>query len=423
MAESRSATLDSPELEISSDMNLLRRRPASLQLFAERDFRNYFVADAMFDFAAQLRQVAMGWAALTLTNSQFWVGLVIGIPGLTMVLFAPLAGVAVDRYDRRNTLVWVRMSFVVFALPLGILAMLDILELWHLVVTSLAVGAIRAFSFPALRAFITDLVGRERVLTANALTGSSSSAGELVGPVVAGLLITSMGIGSIFAGVALVFGICGLLILRVRSIPMRERSDESLVTQIRQGISYVVRTPPLPALLVITLTQLPAAAVIPLLPTYADNVLNVGASGYGIMSGALGAGFLFGSLATTTILDFPKKGLALIVTALLWDISSIIFGFSRSYPLSLAMLFLMGVGGAVHVIFLLTLFQTISQARMLGRVMSMYGVLTASFPLGLILGGALAAAFGNEQAIIIGAIGSTPVILLAYVLSPELRRR
>ena len=404
-------------------MNFLRRRPASLQLLAERDFRNYFIADAMFDFAAQLRQVVMGWAALMLTNSQFWVGLVIGIPGLTMVIFAPLAGVAVDRYDRRNTLVWVRLSFVAFALPLGILAVLDVLELWHLVAASLAVGAVRAFSFPALRAFITDLVGRERVLTANALTGSSSSAGELAGPVVAGILIASLGIGPIFMGVALVFGVCGLLILRVRSIPMRERSDEALVSQIRQGISYVARTPPLPALLVITLTQLPAAAAIPLLPTYAENVLNIGASGYGIMSGALGAGFLFGSLATTTILDFPKKGLALILTALLWDISSIVFGFSRSYPLSLAMLFLMGVGGAVHVIFLLTLFQTVAQARMLGRVMSMYGVLTASFLLGLILGGALASAFGNEQAIIIGALGGTPVVLLAYALSPELRRR
>ena len=65
-------------------MNFLRRRPASFQLLAERDFRNYFVADAMFDFAAQLRLIAMGWAALTLTNSQFWVGLMIGIPGLKM---------------------------------------------------------------------------------------------------------------------------------------------------------------------------------------------------------------------------------------------------------------------------------------------------------------------------------------------------
>ncbi len=99
------------------------------------------------------------------------------------------------------------------------------------------------------------------------------------------------------------------------------------------------------------------------------------------------------------------------------------FGFSRSYPLSLALLFLMGVGGAVHVIFLLTLFQTIARYRMLGRVMSIYGVLTASFPLGLILGGALASMFGNEWAIIIGALGSAPVILLTYAMSPELRKR
>ena len=86
------------------------------------------------------------------------------------------------------------------------------------------------------------------------------------------------------------------------------------------------------------------------MPVYADSVLNVGAPGYGIMSGALGAGFLFGSLATTTLLDFPKKGLALIITALLWDVSSIMFGFSRSYPLSLALLFLMRLGGAVYII-------------------------------------------------------------------------
>ena len=130
-----------------------------------------------------------------------------------------------------------RLSFVVIALPLGVLAMYDLIRLWHLVAASLAVGAIRSFSFPALRAFITDLVGRERLLTANALTGSSSSAGELAGPVIAGLMIASMGIGSIFMGVAVTFGMCGLLILRVRSVPMRERSEESLVSQVRQGIS------------------------------------------------------------------------------------------------------------------------------------------------------------------------------------------
>ena len=404
-------------------MNFLRRRLASAQLLSERDFRNYFIADAMFDFAAQLRHVGMAWAALTLTKSQFWVGVVIGIPGLTMALFAPLAGVAVDRYDRRNILIWVRMLFVVVALPVGALAMYDFIQLWHLVAASLVVGAIRAFSFPALRAFIADLVGRERVLAANALTGSSSSAGELAGPVAAGLLIASMGVGSVFTGVALTFGMCGLLLFRVRSVAVEERSEESLASQVKRGIVYVARTPPLPALLAITLTQLPAATVIPLLPTYADDILKVGASGYGIMSSALGAGFLFGSLGTSAILDFPKKGIALIITALLWDVSTIVFGFSRSYPLSLSMLFLMGVGGAVHVIFLLTLFQTISLPRMLGRVMSIYGVLTASFPLGLALGGALASMFGNERAIIIGALGSAPVILLAYLLSPELRKR
>ncbi len=79
---------------------------------------------------------------------------------------------------------------------------------------------------------------------------------------------------------------------------------------------------------------------------------------------------------------------------------------------------LMGVCGAVHVILLPTLFQTVARDRMLGRVLSMYSGVTAAYPLGFIIGGALASALGNEVAIILGALGSTPVILLTVPALP-----
>ena len=83
-------------------MIFLKRRPALLSMLADTNFRNYFIAYVPFEFGAEVRRFAMSWMALTLTGSQFWVGLVTGLPGLTIVLFAPLAGVAVDRYNRRN---------------------------------------------------------------------------------------------------------------------------------------------------------------------------------------------------------------------------------------------------------------------------------------------------------------------------------
>ena len=109
-----------------------------------------------------------------------------------------------------------RAAFVFLAMPLAMLALFHALEPWHLIVATLGVGAVRAVSLPASRAILTDLVGRDRLLSANALTGASSSAGELVGPLVSGVVVTAYGVGTGFFLVALTFGVCALLLFRVR---------------------------------------------------------------------------------------------------------------------------------------------------------------------------------------------------------------
>ena len=404
-------------------MNLLKRRPASFDTLADAEFRRYFVADLPFEAGATARRMAMGWAALTLTGSQFWVGLVTGLPGLTLALCGPAAGVAVDRYDRRTLLILARAAFVVLSLPLWALALGGALEPWHLLVATLGVGAVRALSLPALRAFLTDLVGRERLLSANSLTGASSSAGELVGPLIAGLAVATFGVSSGFLMTAVAYGTCALMLLRVKSRPALDVPREPIGRQFADGVRYVVKTPPLLALMAVAATQLPAGVITPLIPVYAREVLDVGAAGYGLMEASLGVGFLLGALVTSFIPDFRKKGLVLLVTALCWDAGAVAFGFSRSFPTSLALLFAMGVSGAIHSIFLLTMFQQVASDQMQGRVLSVYAVLTALFPLGFILGGWLASTFGNEAAIAMGAAVSTPAMVAAYALSPGLRAR
>ena len=410
-------------------MNLLKRKPAAFDMLADADFRRYFVADLPFEAGATARRMAMGWAALSLTGSQLWVGLVTGLPGLTLALCGPAAGVVVDRYDRRALLILVRASFVVLSLPLWALALSGALEPWHLLVATLGVGAVRALSLPALRAFLTDLVGRERLLSANSLTGASGSAGELVGPLIAGLALATFGVSSGFLITAVAYGACAVMLLRVKRQPRSSgeapiaTAPEPMGRQLMEGVRYVFNTPPLFALMAVTATQLPAGVITPLIPVYAEDVLNVGAAGYGLMEAALGVGFLVGALATSAMPDFGKKGLVLLATALCWDAGAVAFAFSGSFPASLALLFTMGVSGAIHSIFLLTMFQQVASDRMQGRALSVYAVLTASFPLGFILGGWLASAFGNEAAILMGAAVSTPVMVAAFALSPGLRAR
>ena len=144
--------------------------------------------------------------------------------------------------------------------------------------------------------------------------------------------------------------------------------------------------------------------------------------GFGILSASLGAGFLAGSVIGTIVDDFPRKGLALVVTAAMWDASMAAFAISRVFPLSATLLFIMGVGGAIHVNLLITLLQTRASDEMRGRVTSIYSLALASLPLGFILGGTLAAMVSNEFALVAGALLATPTITVIYLRSPHLRR-
>ena len=213
------------------------------------------------------------------------------------------------------------------------------------------------------------------------------------------------------------------LIWRVRA-PVARRSTPptpSVFASIPAGLAYARRTPPIAALLVIVLTQLLGGFIIPVLPIHARDVLGLGATGFGALLAAHAAGFLVGSIAASLIGDIPRKGLAILITGMTWDALMATFGFSRSFPLSLSLLFLMGLAGSVHVNAITTLMQLSAAEHIRGRIMGIYHIAQASFPLGFIVGGALAAAVSNEFALVFGAMVSTPVLLLVYARSPALR--
>ncbi len=394
-----------------------------LQILRLRNFRNFWLASVFASTSNQVRIFAVAWVALEISDSQLWVGLSLGATALPTLMLSLLSGAVVDRLPRRRILILSQLALSGLLFLTAYLVVSGSLHVWHLPILTLGIGIVFAFLRPARDVFIVESVKPNQVLTANSLTALSNDVGEILAPALAGLMIIRFGVESPFALAAVCYVVAAVLIARTTSGPPASSpaARTSLVNEIREGVRYAVSNRLVLALLVIAATAVFGTAVIPLLPVYGRDVLSAGPSGYSVLAASLAAGFLAGSILMTALGDLNRKALWFLVTAAVWDIGAVAFGFSRMFPLSVVVLFIMGVGGSMFVTLLITLIQQITDHEMRGRVLSLYQIAFSAMPIGFIVGGALAQAVSNEFALIFGAVMGTPVILVFFLKMPSLR--
>ncbi len=394
-----------------------------VQVLRRRNFRGFWLANLFAATGNQAKTFGIAWIALEISNSQLWVGLSLGAMALPIVVLSLLSGAIVDRLPRRRIIL---LSYLVLSVILFLAVYLivsDSLYLWHLPMISLGAGAVFAFMRPAKEVFIVESVKRNQILTANSLKALSDDVGEIVAPSLAGLMIIRFGAESPFAlaGIGFLCATGFILTTRPRTHLNDSGAKNSLVKEISEGVRYAISNRLVLALLIIAATAVFGTAVIPLLPVYGRDVLGAGPSGYGLLAASLAAGFLAGSILMTALGDLKRKALWFFVTAAIWDICAVAFGFSRILPLSVMILFIMGVGGSMFVTLLITLIQQQTANEMRGRVLSLYQIAFSAMPVGFIVGGALAQSVSNEFALIFGALMGTPVILILFIRMPSLR--
>lgn len=409
---------------INAAAAIRRWRPGALDALTLPSFRRLLAAEVFGDLSGNMRLAAQSWVVLELTGSALWVGLAAGVRGAVAILFGLVGGVIADRTNRRLVVVAVMGGLTGLAMTTALLAGSGELRAWHLVAMSAATGIGIAFGLPAVYSVVAGIVPATRISNALGLTAMSSNSAEMVAPAIAGALLARTSPEVVFWVIAGGYAASMLLWVRVRE-PQRATAPErrSIRADLAEGIAFVRRTKPLLVVAALALQQnLMAVAVMPLVPVYAKEVLDVGAGGYGLLAGAMGAGFLTGALAVSVFGNFPRKGLTMLLMGAVWDGCAVSFGFSRSLPLSMGLLFTMAVSGSYWFNAAVTLFQTRAGDAMRGRVMSVWGITMQMFPIGWLVGGALAEAFGNQQALIISALAGTPVALAFYLLSPSFRR-
>ena len=388
-----------------------------------RNFRLFAFGQSISLVGTWMTRVAMAWLVYRLTKSAWMLGAVEFTGQLPSFLVAPLAGVAIDRFDRRNVLICTQALALVQSFALVALTLTHLINIWHILALSALQGLINAFDMPARQSFMVHMVeGREDLSNAIAINSSMVNLTRLIGPSLAGMLIaiTSEGCCFLIDGISYIAVIVSLLMMRVTVLPS-EDSRLSAIQQLREGWQYVSASMPIRTILLLfALLSVMGWPFMVLMPIFAADVLHGGPHTLGFLSGAVGVGAL--TCAVSMAMRRSVRGLPpmLLLGAAVFGCGLMAFSCSTHLWLSLLMMLVTGFGMMQGLTASNTILQTLVEERMRGRVMSYYTMAFVGMaPFGSLLSGALASSLGVQRTVL---ISGSACLLGALWLSTRLNR-
>ena len=267
----------------------------TFQAFRYRDYRLMWTGACTSAVGTWMQTTAQSWLVLTLTNSPFYLGLIGFLAQMPIVLLSLLGGAAADRVDRRKLLLFSTYTQMFSAFILTLLVFAGVVQLWHFLVLVTVVGTAQAFGAPAFAALMPGLVKRRDMANAVALNSIQFNLALVIGPVLAGLIMTSYGAVACFGlnSLSFVAVICSLYLVKSSWLPVARK--ETVWEGIRNGLRFVRVRKSLWQLsllgFVLTFSALPMTM---LLPVYARDIYGLGPEGYAGMMTCSGVGAVVG---------------------------------------------------------------------------------------------------------------------------------
>lgn len=369
-----------------------------------------------------MQQVALGWLALTLTDSAFFVGLVGFMAGLPFLLVSLPGGILIDRVDRRRLLLKCQAGAAVLAIVVALDVLTGTVQPWHLLVVAFLNGSLQALLNPTFQALVPNLVAREDLTNAIGLASAGQNVTRVVGPSVAGLVIGAVGNGPAFLLQAAALVVALVLVAGV-SLPSRAvDARRPPFSGVFEGIRLIARRPDLRGLFL--LASIPTFFVFPyiqFLSVFARDILKIGPSGLGLLMAASGSGAVVGALLVASRRNGAGGGRFLIGLTVFYGGLIVGLALSRSVYLSLPLLVCAGITGSTYMSTNMAVIQHRINDDVRGRVMSVYMLTFGLMPLGAMPMGIAAARFGTPFAVACGAILSSVFAAVLGLKSRELR--
>lgn len=421
MVKGRVAPLDAEAVPARRETAPQRSLVAMLQRY--RDFRLLLLGTLATQAGQWILNVAMAWLVLELTNSAIWVGLLGFAGGLPMLFISIPAGVMIDRRDRRLILLWCQVLLTTLAAGLTILVLLDVIAPWQLLLGALFNGAFMAVNNATRQAIVPNAVDPGDLAGGFGLLTAGQNASRIIGPSIAGVLLGFYGAAGAFAFQTVVLLAALLLTVALSGAIAGEGRARVSSGRPLDGLAYVRRRPVIRDLLL--LAAIPMITVFPyvqLLPIFARDILDIGASGLGLMMAVSGVGAVIGGLLTSASMRIARIGPFLLLTTIAYGGIVAAFAFSHWLWLSLPLIAMGSLTGSLFMAVNNTLVHMQVTDEVRGRVTGVYMLTQGLFPLGVLPMAIGADLVGAPLSVATAAALSSAGALLLAFLSPALWR-
>jgi MFS family permease len=390
-----------------------------------RNYRLFFGGQGVSLSGTWMQQIAMSWLVYRLTNSAFLLGLIGFSSQIASLFFSPFAGVLSDRWNRRHILVATQSLAMIQAFILAFLTLTGVIAVPHLIILSVFLGLVNAFDMPTRQAFVVEMVEkREDLGNAIALNSFLFNGARLLGPSVAGILISILGEGMCFLLNGFSFLAVILALLAMKISPNKKDSQNPRVwPELKEGFSYAFGFPPIRSILLfIGWISFVGMANTTLMPVFAGDILHGDAMTYGFLMAAIGVGAIIAAIFLASRKSVLGLGRVIVIGSGIFGIGLILFSLSHILWLSFCLLLLAGFGMMVHMASSNTILQTIVDDDKRGRVMSLYAMAFMGMaPLGSLVGGSLAGWMGAPAALILVGTSCMVGSFLFRKILPTLR--
>jgi len=397
----------------------------ALRALRHRNFRLFFCGQSVSLVGTWITRLATSWLVYRLTGSSFLLGVITFAGQIPTFLLGPVAGVWVDRWERRRVLLVTQLLAALQSLMLAGPTLSGRITISEIVWLSVLQGLINAFDMPARQSFLVQMVdGRTDLSNAIALNSTMVNGARLLGPALGGIIIAAVGEGYCFLidGLSYFAVIASLMAMKIESRAV-SKSAASMLIQLKEGWTYISTFAPIrTVLLLFAIISFMGVPYTVLMPVFAATILRGGPHTLGFLMGAAGVGSIIAAIGLAARKSVRGLYRVIPTVAAVFGCGLIAFSFSRNYWLSLALMGVTGFGMIQFAAASNTVIQTIVEEDKRARVMSYYTMAyMGASPFGSLLAGSLAPVIGAPGTVLLCGIGCIAGAVWFWFQLPKLR--
>src|SRR5262245_8610708 len=393
----------------------VRRTLSSLR---HHNFRLLFFGTSLSHVGDFIQAMAQSWLVWTMTGSPFLLGLVGFCQAVPRLLLGAVGGAIVDRLERRHLLISTQVLAMIQAFLFWALVYFGQIQFWHVLFLVLFLGTVNTINQTARHSLINNLVPREDLMNAIALNSSLANLAKIIGPSLGGVLISVIGIAGCLFVNALSFLtiIATLIVMEFPAVQVRTSEDAPFWREVSEGYRFLRGERRLFSVILLTYgVALMGTPYTRFLPVFATDVLHAGPSTFGLLLAAPGIGAVIAGLGIASFSKLRRRTHFIAMSVYAFSLFLILFSFSRSLPLSILFLILVGASNIAIRAVANTVVQMETPPHLLGRMLSLYFMDKGLWSFGTLFIGSVAHMVGTPRAIAIcGAACALAASALLY---------